>query len=48
MKNVSRQLLFLLLSDSLFHMEAFIEIGQFQFTENGMPLDTLMINVLLR
>ena len=33
---------FLLLSDSLFHMETLIEKRQFQFTENGLSVNTLI------
>lgn len=34
--------LFLLLSDSLFHMETLMEKRQFQFTENGLSVNTLI------
>lgn len=33
---------FLLLSDSLFHMETLMEMRQFQFTENGLSVNTLI------
>lgn len=33
---------FLLLSDSLFHMETLMEKRQFQFTENGLSVNTLI------
>ena len=32
----------LLLSDSLFHMETLMEMRQFQFTENGLSVNTLI------